>query len=195
MPNLSTRNQVLLGALLMTLLIVTRLPQIVTSELGASLIPVSTIGIFFLMGVYFRQLWLLTLSFVVVWTMDMTGMTWQADTEFCLSNSYAVLLLSYVIYWAGGRGFSHLYAGNNLKSLALLSLIAPLSAAVGYFVASLGFHYLSMQSTLGISTLWSEYVMRLPAHLEGLVVYLVIAAIIHIALTTWYQRQTNTQHA
>ena len=87
MPNLSIRNQLLLGAFLILLLVITRSHN----TLSFDLIPVSTIGLFFLLGVYFRKVWVLTLAFAVVWMMDITGMTWSGNTEFCLKDSYLFL--------------------------------------------------------------------------------------------------------
>jgi hypothetical protein len=188
MPTLSTRNQLLLASLLIGLLVITRLPVSGSTEFSATWIPVSTIGLFFLMGVYFRQIWLLTLTFALVWTMDITGMTWQGDSDFCLRESYLFLLLSYAVYWASGRLFATLYAGENLTSLGLLMVIAPIGAALGYLVASAGFHYFSMRADLGISAMLSDYVDRLPTHLEGLAVYLMLALVIHMAIITWSKR-------
>ncbi len=115
MPTLSLRNQILLAALLILLLVTTRGHNVMTLEM----IPVSTMGLFFLLGVYFRKVWVLTLAFAIVWTMDITGLTWSGNTDFCLSNSYLFLLISYAIYWAGGQLFARLYAGENLKSLKI----------------------------------------------------------------------------
>ena len=193
MPTLSTRNQVLLASLLISLLVVTRLPMSTSTEFSATWIPVSTIGLFFIMGVYFRQIWLLTLSFAVVWTMDITGLTWHGDSDFCLRESYLFLLLSYAVYWVGGRLFALTYAGENAKSLFLLSTIAPLSAAIGYLVASAGFNYFSIRAELGLSVMLSDYAERLPAHIEALTVYLIIAVMLHVSIITWSKRYSQAQ--
>lgn len=191
MPNLSIRNQLLLGAFLILLLVTTR----GHNALSFDLIPASTIGLFFLLGVYFRKVWVLTLAFAIVWTMDITGLTWSGNTDFCLSNSYLFLLFSYAIYWAGGQLFARFYAGETLKSLVTLSIIAPIAGALGYFVSAASFHYLSGKFETDFSTMFSDYFSRLPGHLEGLAVYLVIAAIAHMAFNTWAKRHSNTQAA
>ena len=191
MPNLSIRNQVLLGAFLILLLVTTR----GHNALSFDLIPISTIGLFFLLGVYFRQLWLLTLVFAIVWTMDITGMTWSGNGEFCLKDSYLFLLLSYSVYWASGRLFATLYAGENLTSLGLLTVIAPIGAALGYLVASASFHYWSGLFEEDITQMLSDYLTRLPGHLEGLAVYLVIAVFAHMAFSTWAKHHSDPQTA
>jgi hypothetical protein len=191
MPTLSLRNQILLGAFLILLLVTTRGHNVMTLDI----IPVSTIGLFFLLGVYFRQVWVLTLAFAIVWTMDITGLTWSGNTDFCLSNSYLFLLISYAIYWAGGQLFARLYAGENLKSLVTLLIIAPIAGALGYFVSAASFHYLSGKFETDFSAMFSDYLSRLPGHLEGLAVYLVIAAIAHMAFNTWAKRHSSTQAA
>jgi hypothetical protein len=191
MPTLSIRNQVLLGALLMLLLATTRGHGVMTLDI----IPVSTMGLFFLLGVYFRQVWVLTLAFAIIWSMDMTGLTWSGNTDFCLSNSYLFLLLSYTMYWAGGQLFARLYAGETLTSLATLAIIAPVSGALGYLLSASSFHYLSGKFEPDFSMMFSDYLARLPGHLEGLGVYLVIAAVAHLALGTWAKRQEKLQHA
>lgn len=180
MTSLSTRNQLILGVFLFLLLAVTRGHGALTLEI----IPASTIGIFFLLGAYFRQVWVLTLAFIMVWTMDMTGMTWTADTEFCLKDSYFLLLLSYATYWAGGRLFAHWYAGETMKSLSLLVVIAPASAALGYLIASASFHYWSGLFETDLLAMMSDYLDHLPAHLTGLAVYLVLAVAVQLALTS-----------
>lgn len=191
MPTLSIRNQVLLGALLILLLVTTRGHNALSFEL----IPASTMGLFFLLGVYFRNIWVLTLAFVIVWSMDITGLTWSGNTDFCLSSSYLFLLFSYAIYWAGGQLFARLYAGENLKSLVMLSIIAPIAGSLGYLVSAASFHYLSGKFETNFSVMFSDYLARLPGHLEGLAVYLVIAAIAHMALHTRTKRQSDTQTA
>jgi hypothetical protein len=191
MPNLSIRNQLLLGAFLILLLVITRSHN----TLSFDLIPVSTIGLFFLLGVYFRKVWVLTLAFAVVWMMDITGMTWSGNTEFCLKDSYLFLLLSYSVYWASGRLFATLYAGENLTSLALLTLIAPTGAALGYLVSSASFHYWSGSLEEDIIQMFSDYSMRLTGHLEGLAVYLVIAVFAHMLFSTFAKRHSSAQTA
>lgn len=191
MPTLSIRNQVLLGALLILLLVTTRGHNALSFEL----IPASTMGLFFLLGVYFRNIWVLTLAFVIVWSMDITGLTWSGNTDFCLSSSYLFLLFSYAIYWAGGQLFARLYAGENLKSLVMLSIIAPIAGSLGYLVSAASFHYLSGKFETNFSVMFSDYLARLPGHLEGLAVYLVIAAIAHMALHTRAKHQSDTQTA
>jgi len=191
MPNLSIRNQVLLGAMLILLLVTTRGHSVMTLDI----IPASTMGLFFLLGVYFRQVWVLTLAFAIIWTMDMTGLTWSGNTDFCLSNSYLFLLLSYAMYWTGGQLFARLYAGENLKTLATLAIIAPVSGALGYLLSASSFHYLSGKFEPDFSMMFSDYLTRLPGHLEGLVTYLVMGVVAHIALSTWAKRQSNSQHA
>lgn len=191
MPTLSLRNQILLGTFLILLLVTTRGHNVMTLEL----IPVSTMGLFFLLGVYFRKVWVLTLAFAIVWTMDITGLTWSGNTDFCLSNSYLFLLISYAIYWAGGQLFARLYAGENLKSLTALALIAPVAGALGYLVSAASFHYLSGKFETDFSAMFSDYLVRLPGHLEGLGTYLVIGIIVHLAFSTWAKRHSSTQAA
>jgi hypothetical protein len=181
MPTLSTRNQFLLGTFLVLLLIMTRGHH----ELSFDWIPASTMGAFFLLGVYFRQMWVLTLTFVLIWTMDMNGLTWSADTEFCLKDSYLFLLLSYATYWAGGRLFAHLYAGETLQSLTRLAVIAPIAGALGYLIVSASFHHWSGLFMEDLSLMFGDYIARLPGHLEGLTVYLVIGVVAHLAISTW----------
>lgn len=191
MPTLSPRNQLLLGALLILLLVTTRGHNVMTLDL----IPVSTMGLFFLLGVYFRKVWVLTLAFAIVWTMDITGLTWSGNTDFCLSNSYLFLLISYATYWAGGQLFARLYAGENLKSLTTLAIIAPAAGALGYLISAASFHYLSGKFETDFSVMFSDYLARLPGHLEGLAVYLVIGVVAHLAFSTWAKRHSNTQAA
>jgi multisubunit Na+/H+ antiporter MnhF subunit len=191
MPTLSIRNQVLLGAFLLLLLITTRGQGVMTLDI----IPASTMGLFFLLGIYFRNLWVLTLAFVMIWAMDMTGLTWSGNTDFCLSNSYLFLLLSYAIYWVGGQLFARLYAGETLKSIVMLSIIAPIAGALGYFVSAASFHYLSGKFETDVNAMFSDYLTRLPAHLEGLAVYVMLGVIAHIALSTWAKRRSSSQVA
>lgn len=191
MPTLSLRNQLLLGAVLILLLVTTRGHNVMTLDL----IPVSTMGLFFLLGVYFRKVWVLTLAFAIVWTMDITGLTWSGNTDFCLSNSYLFLLISYATYWAGGQLFARIYAGENVKSLISLAVIAPIAGALGYLISAASFHYLSGKFETDFSVMFSDYLARLPGHLEGLAVYLVIGVVAHLAFSTWAKRHSNTQAA
>lgn len=190
MPSLSIRNQLILGALLIALLVVTRGHNLLSMDF----LPTSTIALFFLMGVYFRQVWVLTLAFVIVWTMDISGLTWSGNGNFCLSHSYLFLLLSYATYWAGGRLFAKLYTGDNLKSLFMLAVIAPISGALGYLISAASFHYLSGYFEPSFTEMIQDYAMRLPGHLAGLGFYLVVAVVAHNVLRTT-TRVVHEQHS
>lgn len=180
MPTLSTRHQLILATMLIAFLLITRAHNLIQIDW----LPSATIAGFFLMGVYFRQLWLLTLSFIIVWTADISGLTWSGGSHFCLSNSYAFLLASYAVYWLGGQVFARVYNGNTLRSLIALSVIAPISGALGYFVSSSSFHYLSGLFEPNFSVMFNEFLMRLPTHLAGLAIYLVMAVVAHLVITS-----------
>ncbi|HQR81779.1 MAG TPA: hypothetical protein PK283_02615, partial [Thiotrichales bacterium] len=85
--------------------------------------------------------------------------------------------------------------GESLKSVATLVIIAPIAGALGYLVSAASFHYLSGKFETDFSVMFSDYLTRLPGHLEGLAVYLVIATIAHMALSTWAKRHSHAQAA
>lgn len=167
--------QLIVAILIISLLIGTRGHQ----PILGSWLPVSTIGLFFLLGVYLPSFAVLTLALFSIWLMDITGITWEATDSFCLSQSYSFLLASYIIYWWGGRWFARHHQGILSTDLRNLSIAAFISASVGFAVISIGFHYFSGLFEPNFTQLAHEYTTQLPGHLLGLAFYLVIALLIH----------------
>lgn len=176
-PTHSRLAQITIASLIITLLIATRGHQ----PLIGDWLPVSTIALFFLLGVYVRHLWVLTIAFALLWLMDISGLTWEGAGDFCLSSSYLILLLSYATYWAGGRAFVHYYRQQPLFDALSLTLFALFSALVGYLFITAGFYY-TTNSEPQFASMLKTYFDYLPQHLAGLAFYLAVATALHVGL-------------
>lgn len=187
MINLSLRQQLLVGVALMLLLIMTRGHNLLSVEA----LPSASWAVFFLAGIYLSSRWFLPGLFAVVWLMDFSGYTWSGGSNFCLQSSYVFLLASYGVYWLTGRLFAHAYRFQ-IQTLIPLGLAGFLGGAIGYFISSAGFHFLSGRfAEPSWSLMWDRYFERLPSNFENLFFYIGLAAIIHVAFVLTYKYAVN----
>lgn len=185
MLTVSTRNQILIGALLALLLIATRGHHFATLHS----LPGASWAVFFLAGVYLRPVWVLSAFLASVWALDfaphlLSGTSLSelvnGGQAFCLTPAYAFLLPAYSALWLAGRWYAHQYRFE-WRSLLSLSTAAFAGAAVCELFSSGGFYFFSghfAEPTL------AEFAGRLltyfPMYLQSLAFYIAIASILHV---------------
>lgn len=184
MLTLSTRNQILIGAVLALLLIATRGQHFATSLQ----LPGASWAVFFLAGIYLCPVWVLPAMLAFVWGLDFTPHLLSGSSlaeivnggqAFCLTPAYVFLLPAYAALWLAGRW----YAGQHSvawRTLLPLGAAALAGAAVCELVSSGGFYFFSGRfNDPTLAEFGARLVKYFPGYLQSLAFYVGIAAVVH----------------
>ncbi len=184
MLTLSTRNQILIGAVLALLLIATRGQHFATSLQ----LPGASWAVFFLAGVYLRPVWVLPALLAFVWGLDFTPHLLSGASlveivsggqAFCLTPAYVFLVPAYAALWFAGRWYArrHRFEWRTLLPLATAALAG---ASACELFSSGGFYFFSDRFA---EPTFAEFGARLvkyfPDYLHSLAFYVGIAATAH----------------
>jgi hypothetical protein len=184
MLTLSTRNQILIGAVLALLLIATRGQHFATLHS----LPGASWAVLFLAGVYLRPVWVLPALLALVWGLDflpflMSGASLAeiagGGQAFCLTPAYVFLLPAYGALWLAGRWYArqHRFEWSTLLPLAAAALAG---ASACELFSSGGFYFFSGRfddpTPAGFGARLVEY---FPGYLQSLAFYVGIAATVH----------------
>jgi len=197
MLTLSNRNQVLIGAVLVLLLIATRGQHFDTLHS----LPGASWAVFFLAGVYLRPLWILPALLAFVWGLDFTphllsnaslAEIVSGGQAFCLTPAYFFLLPAYAALWFAGRWYAerHRFAW---RTLLPLTATAFAGAAVCELFSSGGFYFFSGRfAEPTLAEFAGRLVTYFPRYLQSLAFYVGIAAVVHALFEL--ARGANTTH-
>ncbi len=187
MLTLSTRNQVLVGAVLVLLLAATRGQHFATPWQ----LPGASWAVFFLAGVYLRPAWVLPALFALVWGLDFMPHLQSGASlaeivgggqAFCLTPAYFFLLPAYGALWFAGRWYARRYRFE-WRTLLPLAGAAFAGALVCELFSSGGFYFFSGRFAEPTLAEFGARLMRyFPAYLGSLAFYVGIAAVIHALL-------------
>lgn len=185
MLNLSNRNQLLIGVVLVLLLVATR------GQHFASLhnLPGATWAVFFLAGVYLRPLGVLPAMLVFVWGLDLmphvlSGISLMevlnGNQAFCLTPAYFFLLPAYSALWLAGQWYARHYRFE-WRTLMSLAVALVVGASICELFSSGGFYFFSGHFN---DTNFVEFGARLvkyfPGYLQSLTFYIGVATVIHL---------------
>ena len=177
--NLSVRNQLIIGAGLVLLIILTRDYHF----LSLHSLPGASWAVFFLAGLYLRAIWPLAGLFILTWALDFSAYTWGGASSFCLTSSYVFLLPAYSALWYAGSWYARRYQFE-WQTLLPLSLSLMTGAAVCELFSSGGFYFFSGRFE---ETTLIEFGQRLvqyfPHYMGSLVFYIGIVVVIHTMFT------------
>ena len=117
MLTLSTRNQLAIGLLLVSLMILTRSHHFASVHNLAD----ASWAIFFLAGAYLRSAWPLLGFFALSWWLDFAAYTWGGVSDFCITPAYVFLLPAYASLWLAGRWYAkrHQFSWHTVMPLSL----------------------------------------------------------------------------
>ncbi len=184
MLSLSNRNQGLVGAVLVLLLVATRGQHFATLHS----LPGASWAVFFLAGVYLRPRWVLPALLALVWGLDFLPFLLRGASlleivgggqAFCLTPAYAFLLPAYGALWMAGRWYArrHRPAWRTLLPLTAAVLTGALACML---FSSGGFHFFSgriAEPTLGGFA--AQLVRYFPGYLQSLAFYVGVATAVH----------------
>lgn len=197
MLTLSNRNQLIIGASLVLLIVATRGQHFATLHS----LPDASWAVFFLAGVYLRPVWVLPAMLAFVWGLDFTPHLLSGASlaeivsggqAFCLTPAYFFLLPAYGALWFAGRWYARRYRFE-WRTLLPLGAAALVGAAVCELFSSGGFYFFSGRFA---EPTFDEFAGRLatyfPRYLQSLAFYVGIAAVVHALFGL--ARGANTTH-
>lgn len=187
MLNLSTRQQIAIGLVLVLMMLLTR------SHHWASIhsLPDASWAIFFLLGVYVRALWVVPALIAASVVIDYVAITWGGVSDFCVSPAYWLLIPAYAVLFAGGRFYAR---GHRLSLMGLLRLmgVALVVVAVAQLLTTGGFYFFSGRfdepTLAGLMLRLEKY---FPPMLGTFALYLGVAVVVHVALAAAFFRRDD----
>lgn len=188
MLTLSRINQIMIGAVLIALLFITRGDHITS----LSNLPAASLAVFFLAGFYLRAKWMFSALLAICFGIDFYAITAGGVSSFCVSPAYGFLVPAYAALWFAGRWFSKQYS---FSFSALLPFAASVSvgAIISELLSSGGFYFFSGRfAETSLAVFGERLATYFPHQLEGLGFWLGIALIVHIAFA-FTQQDSHAQ--
>ena len=184
MMNLSTHNQIAIGLLLVSLMILTRSHHFASVHNLAD----TSWAIFFLAGVYLRSAWPLLGFFILSWALDFSAYTWGGVSDFCITPAYVFLLPAYGSLWLAGHWYARQHR-LSWRALMPLSLSVMAGLTVCELFSSGGFYFFSGRfADTSLVEFGERLVKYFPLYIESFAFYLGIAAMIHLLLALVVQQ-------
>jgi hypothetical protein len=176
MLTLSKTNQIIIGAVLAALVLITRGDHF--SALNN--LPAASLAVFFLAGLYLRPTWAFAALLAMCVGSDFYAITAGGASSFCVTPSYGFLLPAYGTLWLAGRWFNNQYSFSGKTLLPLVGSVA-VAAFVSELFSSGGFYFFGGRFADPTVAVFGERLMKyFPQQLEGIGFWLVTALIVHI---------------
>lgn len=173
---LSTKNQWLVGGILLLVMLVTR-AHVTDHLLDASW------AVFFLVGFYLRNLLAFGVFMATAIVIDSITFDQLILSDASVLLAYFALVPAYGAMFAAGRWFAGQYQGETLASLGKLMLAVLLGFALTEVISSGSFYASSGAFTdTGVAGFVAQLVKYAPHGLYVTGMYLTIAALLHIAV-------------
>ena len=177
--HLSKKQQLIIGALLLLAMILTR------GNITAHLQDASW-AIFFLVGFYLRGelcgRYAFPVFFLAAFIIDLIVIDAQGGTHYCFTPSYPFLIPAYASMWFAGRWFAKHFEENAMGLIKFVSA-ALVGTVVCFFISNLGFYLFSgkfeAMTALDYAAAVAKY---LPGYLKTTGIYLGFVALLHLAI-------------
>ncbi len=187
--NTLTRHQTwLIGGLLLTIMLTTR------SHLFLSHIQDASWAIFFLVGFYIRDKLALPLFMLAAFIVDLLVIESKGGESYCFTTAYSFLAPAYASLWFSGRWFSKHYS-ENLQGLVYFVASAIVGIAVCDVISSGGFYWFSGRfDNVNVTEFTGQITTYMPMFMKTALLYLSIAAVIHLAVVQANKLAGHTHH-
>jgi hypothetical protein len=174
---LSTRNQILIGTILVLLMMATRNAHFATLHN----LPGASWAVFFLAGIYLKPRWVFPGLLALTWLLDFASFMWGNSSGFCLTRAYVFLVPAYGVLWGAGRWYARRL---RVEWRTLLPLGAAMLAGVVAceLLSSGGFYFFSGRFEPTFAEFGARLVRYFPASLQSLTFYVAIGVAVHTAL-------------
>jgi hypothetical protein len=174
---LSRQYQLIVGALLVVLMIVTRGHHFAS----VNVLPSASWAVFLLAGFYLSSRWTFPLFLALAAALDFSAVFISGVSSYCLSPAYSMLLPAYGCLWLGGRWLARHYQPR-WSMLMSLAVVTALSAAMATVFSSGGFYWFSGRYTdPTLMELASRVFDYYPRYLANTAFYVAIALVCHLA--------------
>lgn len=177
MNTLSTKNQWLVGGILLAAMLITR-AHVTDHLLDASW------AVFFLAGFYLRNAQAFGVFMATAVVIDYVAITKFGASDFCVSQAYVALVPAYGALYVAGRWFAWHYQGETLATLGNLVLAVVVGFAVSEVISSGSFYAFSGKFAEFSLTEFAGRLMKYAPH--GLYVtslYVAVGAAMHLAVS------------
>ena len=187
--NTLTKNDTwLVAGLLLSILIITR-AHFITHIQDASW------AIFFMLGFYVRNVLGFPIFWLVAFAVDLITIQAKGGQSYCFTISYPFLIPAYASLWSAGRWFAGNYS-ENLKGFIYFVAAALVGITVCDIISSGGFYWFSGRfENVNFSEFAGRIARFLPMFMKTTVMYLAIAAVVHIIVIQAGKLRSNTQQS
>ncbi len=187
--SLTRQQQWVVGGLLLLVMAVTR------SHILLSHIQDASWAIFFLLGFYLRQPLGLVVFLLVAFAIDLLVIESSAGESYCFTVAYPFLLPAYTSLWLAGHWFANHYR-EDIRGLFYFIAAAVVGIAVCDMIASGGFYWFSGRfSDVNVATFVQRLATYTPLYMKTTLLYLGIAAVIHLAVVQAGRFKAQTYHS
>ncbi|MEH6419131.1 hypothetical protein [Pseudomonas sp. CGJS7] len=181
MNELSVPVKASVFAAALTLMIATRF-----HHFGSALhLPDASMAVFFLGGLYLRRHALFAAFLAIAVAIDyiaITGRGLDFFQHYCVTPSYAFLLLAYAVLWYAGRMYAPRMAARG-RAVAVGLGVALLAASVSFLISNGAFYWFGGRYA---DPNWAEYVSRVwqwgPLFVRTTLAYIAVAFLLHALL-------------
>ncbi|MDD5395360.1 MAG: hypothetical protein PHE17_20240 [Thiothrix sp.] len=177
MFTLSTKNQWLVGGILLLAMLITR-AHVVDHLLDASW------AVFFLAGFYLRNVLAFGVFMAIAMAIDYVAITKFGVSDFCVSQAYVALVPAYGALFIAGRWFAGQYQGETLASLGKLIFAVVVGFVACELISSGSFYFLSGKfAELNMAEFGSRLVKYAPHGLYVTGLYVTVGTFVHVAVS------------
>lgn len=177
---LSTKNQWLVGGILLLAMLVTR-AHVADHLLDASW------AVFFLAGFYLRKVLAFGVFMAVAVAIDYVGITQFGVSDFCVSQAYVALVPAYGALFVAGRWLASAWQGETLATLSKLVLAVVVGFAVSEVISSGSFYAFSGKfAEFSVVELGGRLVKYAPHGLYVTSLYVAVGTALHLAVSHFH---------
>lgn len=189
MSLLSQRQQLLVAALFVLLMVMTRGHHFA----DVNVLPSASWAVFMLAGFYLAsKLWFPAFLGLAV-VLDLMSVYLGGASNFCVSPAYGFLLPAYGSLWLAGRWYLSKYQFN-WSTLVTLTATVVTVTAMAYLFSGGGFYWFSGRyADPAMAEYFSRFVQYYPGNLSKLSFYIAVAAVVHISFRSVNSSQRSNQ--
>jgi hypothetical protein len=183
---LSTKNQWLVGGVLLAAMLITR------AHVSDHLLDASW-AVFLMAGFYLRSVTAFGVFMATAVAIDYVAINQFGVSSFCVSSAYIALVPAYGALFMAGRWFAGQYQGETLASLGKLMLAVVVGFAVAEVISSGSFYAFSgTVAELSVAGFADSLVKYAPHGLYIMSMYIAIATLLHLAVRQVSVGKDNT---
>ncbi|TYK65976.1 hypothetical protein [Colwellia echini] len=160
-------------------------------------LPSASIAIFFLAGMYLRNMKAFWFFYVLSVTIDLASSYYRGDFGSCITTSYPALVLSYGVMFAAGFYTKPDWQQNAWQINAIkVALALFVASSIAFFISNGSYYALSGNFPV---LSWSEYSARVDKYFFGSisnpVFYVISAVVIDFTVSHFFtEKSINTDH-